>query len=116
MIKRPNTALIGHYHYGPIFGGGSGHAVIKKCYFCDSRVNCTHGSNQSFIHRQHLESGCDIFISDNSNIESFCETNVGQSYECPEGYVYGQQETRSYLAGIRKKWITTEIEVYQISD
>ena len=30
-IKRPNTAIIGHYHYGPIFGRGSGHAIVKNC-------------------------------------------------------------------------------------
>ena len=101
MIKNPDKAIIGHRQYGPIFWGGNGDAVIHS---------------YSYISRNGLESGCDIFIRDGSDSSSVCEANIGESYECPEGYIYGQQNTDDYLAGSKKQWLTTEVEVYQIDE
>ena len=119
MVKNPDKAIIGHRHYGPIFGGGYGHAVNKTCYGsgCSSFrfISCGHGSSYSYISRQGLESGCDIFIR-GSNSSSVCEANIGHSYQCPEGYTYGQQNTINFLAGSKKNWLTTEIEVYKINE
>jgi hypothetical protein len=118
MVKNPNMAIIGHKHYGPIFGGGNGNAVNNYCAACNTNnnLNCGHGPNYSYMSRNGLESGCDIFIRDNSNGSYICEANIGHSYQCPGGYVYGQQNTIDYLAGSKKNWLTTEIEVYEITD
>ena len=126
MVKNKKTAIIGHYHYGPIFGGGNGHAINITCSGCRNNnyyynnnygnANCGHGSAYSYISCNGLESDCDIFIRDGSNSSYVCEANIGHSYECPEGYFYGEQNTVDYLAGSKKKWLTTEIEVYQINE
>jgi hypothetical protein len=68
------------------------------------------------MYQNGLESGCDIFIRDNSNGSYVCEANIGQSYECPKGYIYGQQNTIDYLPGSKKNRLTTEIEVYQLNE
>jgi hypothetical protein len=99
MVKNQNKAIIGYKHYGPIFGGGNGS-----------------GCGSNYLYMSECESGCDIFIRDNSNSSHVCEANIGDSYECPEGYVYGQQNTIDYLAGSKKNWLTTEIEVYEITE
>lgn len=129
MVKNPNAAIIGHKHYGPIFGGGNGNAVNNYCGYCGSfnnsgfgnnkrynNNNCSHGSNYSYISENGLVSGCDIFIRDGSNSSYVCEANIGGSYQCPEGYVYGQQNTIDYLAGSNKNFLTTEIEVFEITE
>jgi hypothetical protein len=36
LIKNPDTAIIGHQHYGPIFGGGNGNAINKYCSGCQN--------------------------------------------------------------------------------
>jgi hypothetical protein len=116
MVKNPETAIIGNKHYGPIFGGGNGKAANK--YYCDycGYSNCGCGPNYSYMSRNGYESGCDIFIRDNSNGSYVCEANIGHSYECPEDYEEGQQNTIDYLAGSKKNWLTTEIEVYEITE
>ncbi len=116
MVKNPNAAIIGHYHYGPIFGGGNGHAVNNYCGHCGSYNYCGHGSNYSYMSQNGYESGCDIFIRDNSNGSYVCEANIGHSYNFPVGHTYGQPNTINFLAGNKKNWLTTEIEVYQINE
>ena len=116
IVKNPNAAIIGHYHYGPIFGGGNGHAVNNYCGYCGSYNYCGHASSYSYMSQNGYESGCDIFIRDNSNYSYVCEANIGHSYQCPVGLAYGHQNTIDYLAGNKKNWLTTEIEVYQINE
>eukprot|EP00347_Sterkiella_histriomuscorum_P011424 403372508 len=57
--------------------------------------------------------GYDIVISDNcdKNRNSYC--NLGYTYELPNGYEYGSDESRSYLAG-QKKFKVLEIQVYSL--
>ena len=121
-IKDPTKALIGHYSYGPIFGGGNGNALKQQCSYCgydyddgsDYCNECGHDYDYSYILNYASEYGCDIFIASNSNTSYECEANIGQSYECPDDHIYGEQNTIDYLAGGKKNWRTTEIEVYQI--
>ena len=124
IIKDPTKALIGHSSYGPIFGGGNGNAfnvyidchVYEVGYEVGYDLGYNRGYNYNFNHGYNsgLEFGCDIFITSNSNTSYVCEANIGQSYECPVDHIYGQQNTIDYLAGGKKNWLTTEIEVYQI--
>jgi hypothetical protein len=41
-------------------------------------------------------------------------TNFGNSYSLPAGYSYGQEKTKSYLAGSYSGWIVSEVEVFQL--
>ena len=44
-------------------------------------------------------SGNDLYISDDCNINTNSRSNLGDSYESPNGYAYGSNEARNYLAG-----------------
>ena len=59
--------------------------------------------------------GSDILICNDSNLEYGSYTNFGVSYRLPEGYEYGTEMTRSYLAGNYNHWLTKEIEIYKIT-
>ncbi len=84
-IKKPQYAILGLPSYGPIFGSGTG-SDINDFYICDS---------------SHTDYGS--------------MANIGNSYECPEGYKFGNKDTSSYLTGSSNRWLTTEIEVYEIN-
>ena len=58
--------------------------------------------------------GGDIFVVANSNTETGSWTNFGFSYELPEGYTFRSESARKYLSGNFDKWLTTEIEVFQL--
>ena len=116
-IKNPRKALIGHFYYGPIFGGGNSNALNKHCYGCGHVVsfNCGHVlENYSYVNYHNVKTDCDIFLRDSSNDKFGCEVNLGHTYQCPDGYTCGQKNTTDYLAGETNNWLTTEIEVYQI--
>ncbi len=55
----------------------------------------------------------DICILNESNTKMGSSSNFGDSYNLPNGYTYGEN-ANDFLAGNWNKWITTEIEVYQI--
>ncbi len=57
--------------------------------------------------------GHDICIYNESNTKMGSFSNFGHTYNLPDGYIYGGN-ARDYFAGYWNKWITTEIEVYQI--
>jgi hypothetical protein len=57
----------------------------------------------------------DIFIEDRSNFMRGSYTNFGNSYELPDGYTYGEENTKSYLAGSYNTWLVDEIEVYTVN-
>ena len=59
--------------------------------------------------------GHDLLICNESNIKTGSFTDFGYSYNSPDGYSYGGNNTKSFLAGNYNQWTTTEIEVYQIS-
>ena len=42
-------------------------------------------------------------------------TNFGSSNELPDGFTYGEENTKSYLAGSYNEWLVTEIEVYTVN-
>jgi hypothetical protein len=56
--------------------------------------------------------GHDICIIDRSDKNMGSYTNFGRSYASPTGHI----NTKNYLAGNYDKWLTTEIEVYQINN
>jgi hypothetical protein len=56
--------------------------------------------------------GGDILIYDGSDINTGSFTKLCTSYECPSGF--SVNDDLKYLAGSFDKWLTTEIEVYQI--
>ena len=101
MIKPEysNKALIGNHNYGPIFGGGNDYAVNKRCFDCDYDCYCTGNEYDEQINYN----SCDILIIDNSNASQGSETNIGGSYQLP-----------NYLAGSKNKFLTTEIEIYEM--
>ena len=55
----------------------------------------------------------DLFICKDSNINRNSYTNLGNSYELPEGLKYKFNETSDYLAG-SYKFKVIEIETYLI--
>ncbi len=57
--------------------------------------------------------GYDIKIIDKSNIYTGSNSKFCTSYLCPPGYTLGTT-SNEFLAGTYNKWLTTEIEVYQI--
>ncbi len=57
----------------------------------------------------------DIFIEDRSNFMRGSYNNCGSSYELPDGYSYGEENTKSYLAGSYNTWLLDEIEVYTVN-
>ena len=61
-----------------------------------------------------LSFGKDIQIIDESNNKHGSYSNFGDHYELPQGYTKGEDNTSDYLAGTLNKWLTTEIEVYQL--
>ncbi len=58
--------------------------------------------------------GHDIYIVDRSDTQGGSCSNLGHSYQCPPGYSYGTENTICFLAGTYNRWLTTEIEVYQL--
>ena len=56
----------------------------------------------------------DIFINDRSDI-NYNYADFGASYNLPFGYTRGSANTRRYLAGSYRDWLTTEIEVFHLS-
>ena len=53
-------------------------------------------------------------VKANSNTRTGSETNFGNSYKLPEGYTFGSESARNYLSGNYNKWLSTEIEVFQL--
>ncbi len=60
--------------------------------------------------------GNDIVLCNlsNQNFGSFCL--FGASYKLPPGFMYNTDKSKSFLAGNFNKWLTTEIEVYEIKN
>ena len=58
--------------------------------------------------------GCDIYILNQSNTTRGSYCNFGISYNLPDGYTV-DGNVQSFLAGNYSQWMTSEIEVYQIS-
>ncbi|CDW80390.1 tldc domain-containing protein [Stylonychia lemnae] len=65
----------------------------------------THGWTQGGSHDLHISSDC--------NINSDSYSNLGHTFQVPDGYVYGQENTRQYLVG-GLKFKVIEIEVYRV--
>jgi hypothetical protein len=53
-----------------------------------------------------------MYISDNANSNHSSYTNLGDTYQPPEGYQYFTPQTKALLAGIYK-FTPTEIEVFR---
>jgi hypothetical protein len=60
--------------------------------------------------------GYNIFIVDRSDIQTGSQTNFGLSNKCPPEYSYGNENKKCFLSGNINSWLTTEIEVYQLSE
>ena len=79
-------------------------AKPQKAYY-------SHNSSSSSL----FEIGnCDIHVRVNSNTGTNSHSNFGNSYQLPEGYTFGSESAKSYLAGKDYSWLTTEIEVFQL--
>ena len=61
-------------------------------------------------------SGHDIHIVDRSDINIGSYTNIGSSYQLPPGHKSTNEHTKKYLSGNFNTWLTTDIEVYQLSN
>jgi hypothetical protein len=59
--------------------------------------------------------GHDIVVRNRSDINVGSNTAFCGTYQFPSGYTYGNS-TFSFLAGSYDKWLSTEIEVYQLID
>ena len=58
--------------------------------------------------------GHDIAVISNSNTQHGSHTDFGDSCQLPEGYTKGSESAKNYLSGNYNKWLTTEIEVFQL--
>ena len=86
IVRDPRVAINYCDNWGPLFG-------------------CYNNGNK-----------CDIAICNNSNIETGSYSRFGTLYELPQSLSYIDIEHReSYLAGSFNSWLTTDIEVYQIT-
>ena len=59
--------------------------------------------------------GHDLYLCNQSNINTGSYSNFGHSYELPDGFVYATEDAKNFIAGNYNQWLTTEIEVYQIN-
>ena len=57
------------------------------------------GHNTGFLSLMGGNRSRDIAIYDNCNTTNSNFTNLGDSYEAPNGYAYGSNEAMNYLAG-----------------
>jgi hypothetical protein len=57
----------------------------------------------------------DIAIKNRSDINNGSISNFCWCFQCPSGYTYGDN-SKGFLAGSYIGWLTTEIEVYQITN
>ena len=57
--------------------------------------------------------GCDLYISDDCNINTDSYSNLGYSYESPNGYACGSNEAQYYLAGF-SNFAVDEIEAFKL--
>ena len=57
--------------------------------------------------------GCDLRIYNDCNINTASYSNLGASYETPNGYTYESTEAQNYLAG-SCNFTVSEIEVFKL--
>ena len=57
--------------------------------------------------------GHDLYISNDCNSNTKSYSDLGDSYEAPDGFKYQSGQARSYLAG-SLNFSVSEIEVYKI--
>ena len=57
--------------------------------------------------------GNDLVIYNDCNINTNSYSNLGSSYESPNGYAYQSNEARNYLAG-SYEFTVDEIEVFKL--
>ena len=48
----------------------------------------------------------------NNTNKRYC--NIGNTYELPPSYKYGEENTRSYMAGSFNQWVVKEVLVYLV--
>jgi hypothetical protein len=59
--------------------------------------------------------GYDLNIVSYSNKFATSSSDLGYSFQLPEGCTYGTQCSRNFFAGSYTGWLVTEIEVYQMT-
>ena len=59
--------------------------------------------------------GCDLCEEKDSDRKNISFSNLGLSYQLPEGMEYGSKSAKIYMAG-EKKFRTEEIEVFKVLD
>jgi hypothetical protein len=68
-------------------------------------------TNIWYVSFHNIGGGHDLYICSNSNTTNLSYTNLGSSFRLP-GYVYGQQNTKDFLAG-SYNFKVLEMEVFQ---
>jgi hypothetical protein len=57
--------------------------------------------------------GCDLYISNDCNINTDSYSYLGYSYEAPNGYAWYSNEANNYLAGSHE-FSVLEMEVFKL--
>jgi hypothetical protein len=78
--------------------------ILIKCSYNEYAFSCNSNNGPTF------GGGCDIFISDNSNVNTLSYSNLGYSYKHPD-FVLDSIEAQTFLAN-SKHFQTSEIEVF----
>ena len=130
---KPNLVSIIRSNFNYVFGGytsvawnrNSGWITDPKAFIFSLRRNGETKNDKFNVKNEgmyaffggscyHLMYCADIIIFDLSNIKCGSFSLFGRNYELPPGFVYDTDNSNSFLAGNYIKWLTTEIEVYEI--
>ena len=76
--------------------------------------NAVHALIENGSYRPIFGGNCDICIINQSNTTMGSNTNFGDSYNLPNGYIYDDGNSKGFLTGNFRQWTTTEIEIYQV--
>ncbi len=119
IIKTNGNYVFGGYSAAKWNSNGTDISDAKAFIFSLRRngISCNHKFRIKDVkysiygHPSYGPTFGDIVIKDKSNINIGSYSNLGRSYHYPPENV----DKESFLAGSENKWLTTEIEVYQIN-
>jgi hypothetical protein len=96
---------------------------VRLYFHFEIKTTYRHSNVQFMTHRKNNAIYCfsgwgamfgcdrDLFISGNANVNQYSYTNLGDTYQAPEGYQCGTPQTKALLAG-SFMFTPTEIEVF----
>ncbi len=80
------------------------------------KLKCKDFSKEIRIHPScttMFGAGGDLYIYDDCNLNNSNYSNLGSSYEAPNGHLFGSNEAKNYLAG-SYTFTVQEIEVFKL--